>query len=238
MISLSSLTSRIVPATTPAPQTWSSSPATTSPTPATSRGSSRFPACVLLSGNHVRHVINRNDLVGRSPGSTASRPATPRMPVTCWSPPGTETDDAAQRRARDRLARPARDANTLALLDYGFGTSALHAGAAGRCWPGPRSRTGRASTRALIAGPAFTRVLPARRPASRSSSRRPASSPGRCPATRLGTAVVLVDGRPSPRIPLVLARRCPRSARYHRGPVHHQAADVAADRRRRRRRSR
>ena len=84
-----------------------------------------------------------------SSGSTASRPGTPPAPATCSSPRARGRDDAAERGARDRASIPARDANTLALLDWGY--RQLPPGHAGEGRPGVgtayRSPTVRGSAR-------------------------------------------------------------------------------------------
>ena len=104
-----------------------------------------------------------------------------------------------------------RDANTLALLDYGFAN--FHLVDAGPRRPGagpadgprpPGSSTPRSSPRGR------SRVSSRPRTGCTWRSWRRLSSTARCGAARrLGVAIVLADGRPVARIPLLLAKALP-----------------------------
>ena len=178
-----------------------------------SRASVALPRAVLRTGNYVRYVVNRNDLVGRVPVDQRRQ-------------------DRPHRRRRLRAGRlrarrggmtllsavlgtaseAARDANTLALLDYGFANFRLaHPGRAPAQRPGPADRQGPAAARApsLIAARGVhargsasgtsacgsTCVpAPADRPAAARTRRRHGRGAGRRPPDRRASRCVLAHG--------------------------------------------
>jgi len=169
-----------------------------------------LPDAVLLSGNHVRHVVNRNDLVGRVPWIDGVKTGHTADAGYVLVASGHRDGMTLISAVLGTSSVAARDANTLALLDYGFGSFRLskpvRAGSV-LARPTVRDRPGRHA--ALIAGAAFTRVLPrSARLEVRVQAPRQLTGPLPRHAT-LGTAVVLVNGRPVARIPLLLARALP-----------------------------
>jgi D-alanyl-D-alanine carboxypeptidase (penicillin-binding protein 5/6) len=167
-------------------------------------------SAVLRSGNHVRVVANRNVLVGRVPwidgvktGHTADAgyvlvAAGHRDGMTLVSAVLGTTSEAG------------RDANTLALLDYGFANfhrvTPLKAGQV-LARPAVRDRPG--ITAAVIAANGFSRVRPRK---ERIRIRVQVSSQLAGPLRRhadVGTATVLANGRPIAHIRLLLARALP-----------------------------
>ncbi len=172
------------------------------------------PSAVLRTGSHVRYVVNRNDLVGRYPVDQRreDRPhERGRIRPGRLRPP--RRDDPAVGGARHRQRVRARDANTLALLDYGYRTfSLVRAVRAGEVLARPtvRYRSG-VRRRASWPPPASTRVVArtGRRSGSASSGPPPAQPAPSAPAPRTASVTVFVDGRPVARIPLVLAHALP-----------------------------
>jgi serine-type D-Ala-D-Ala carboxypeptidase (penicillin-binding protein 5/6) len=167
-------------------------------------------SAVLRSGDHVRYVVNRNDLVGAVPwidgvktGHTADAgyvlvASGHRHGMTLISAVlGTDSEQA-------------RDDNTMALLDYGFGNfrpvTPVRAGEV-LARPAVRDRPGVHAR--LVAARTFTRVL-ARATRLRTQVQAPDRLTGPLPRGAVsGTALVLADGRPIARIPLVLAQALP-----------------------------
>ena len=128
----------------------------------------------------------------------------------------------------------ARDANTLALLDYGFANfrrvSPLRAGQV-LARPSVRYRPGEHAV--LVAAAGLTRVV-ARRARVQVRVQAPSQLTGPLRRhARLGSAVVLVDGRPVARIPLRPRAGPARGQHTHdRGAVHDPAFDAGAPARR------
>ena len=169
-----------------------------------------LPAAVLRSGNHVRHVINRNDLVGKVPWIDGVKTGHTADAGYVLVASGHRNGMTLVSAVLGTSSEAARDANTLALLDYGFNSFTLlepvRAGSV-LARPAVRDRPGKHA--ALIAGAAFTRVLPrSARLEVRVQAPREVAGPLRR-HTRLGTAVVLVNGRAVARIPLLLAGALP-----------------------------
>jgi len=167
-------------------------------------------SAVLRTGDHLRYVVSTNDLVGRVPWIDGVKTG--------------HTSDAGYvligsgHRAGMRLisavlgasSESARDANTLALLDYGFANFHLVSPVrAGRVLAAPTVRY-RPGVRAdLIAARTFRRIMPR---STRLTLRVevPRQLEGPLPRHALiGTTVVLADGHPIARIPLLLARALP-----------------------------
>ena len=169
-----------------------------------------LPHAVLLSGSHQRYVVNRNDLVAEYPWIDGVKTG--------------HTDDAGyvlvasgHRRGMTLISavlgtssEDARDDNTMALLDYGFANFHLvkpvRAGEV-LARPAVRYRSGRPA--ALVAAGPFTHVV-----GNHDHVRVVVHAPKQLTGplarhARLGTAVVLVDGRPVAHIPLLLAKAVP-----------------------------
>lgn len=169
-----------------------------------------LPRAVLRTGNHVRSVANRNTLVARfrwingvKTGHTSSAgyvliASAHRDGFTLLSAVlGTDSEAA-------------RDANTLALLGYGFHNFRLavpfRAGTV-LAQPTVQDRPGQRAR--LIAATGLSRVIPrGSRLALRVQAPQQLAGPlGR--NSRQGTVVALLDGRPVARIPLLLAQALP-----------------------------
>jgi D-alanyl-D-alanine carboxypeptidase (penicillin-binding protein 5/6) len=169
-----------------------------------------LPRAVLRSGNEVRYVTNRNDLVGEVPWIDGVKTG--------------HTDDAGYvlvasgHRGGMTLisavlgtdSEQSRDANTLAVLEYGYGNfgsqTPVHAGQVLARLP-VKDRPGlRVPVRAARA---FTRVL-SRQTRLRIRVTVPRQLVGPLPGQSVvGDAAVLADGRPIGRIPILLARSLP-----------------------------
>jgi D-alanyl-D-alanine carboxypeptidase (penicillin-binding protein 5/6) len=169
-----------------------------------------LPSEVLHTGNHIRYVVNRNDLVGRvawingvKTGHTAAAgyvliASGHRDGMTLLSAV-LGTSDAAS-----------RDANTLALLDYGFATFHLVTPVRkGSVLARPTIRY-RSGVRAdVIASRTFTQVLP-RSMSVRTIVHAPHQLGGPLAAgSTVGSVVVLGGARVVARIPLTLKRKLP-----------------------------
>ena len=118
---------------------------------------------------------------------------------------------ADQRRARDRLRDSRADANTLALLDYGFANfrvwTPVRAGQV-MARPTVKDRPGLRARRHAARG--FTRVLPRVGPRARQGGRPAPARWARCPPRRWSAPRWSTDGRRVlARIPLVLAQTLP-----------------------------
>jgi D-alanyl-D-alanine carboxypeptidase (penicillin-binding protein 5/6) len=169
-----------------------------------------LPRAVLRSGNQVRDVINRNSLVGRLPWidgvKTGHTAGAGYVLVAAGQRGGMRLIDAVL----GTSSESSRDANALALLDYGFANfrqvSPLRAGRV-LARPTIQYRSGAHAT--LLAATAVTRVIP-RNGVVRLRVSAPRQLTGPLPRHAvLGTATVLVDGRPAARVPLILARALP-----------------------------
>ena len=166
-----------------------------------------LPRAVLHSGNQVREVINRNTLVGRFPWidgvKTGHTAGAGYVLVASGQREGMTLIDAVL----GTSSESARDANALALLDYGFANfrrvSPLRAGEV-LARPTVQYRSGVHAT--LLAASTLSRVIP-RNGIVRLRVSAPRQLTGPLPRHAvLGSATVLVDGRPVARVPLLLAR--------------------------------
>jgi D-alanyl-D-alanine carboxypeptidase (penicillin-binding protein 5/6) len=167
-------------------------------------------SALLRTGSHPRYVVNRNDLVGRyrwingvKTGHTsgagyvlvasAARDGMPLISVVL----GTASAGA-------------RDGNTLALLDYGYGSFRMvHPVQAGQVLARPSVRYRDGTHAALVAATGFSLVV-ARPGRIRLviTAPRELSGPQRARSAH-GSVTVLVDGRPRARIRLLLAHALP-----------------------------
>src|SRR5262249_47021757 len=169
-----------------------------------------LPHAVLRTGSHVRYVVNRNDLV-------ASHPWIDGVKTGHTAGAGYVLVAAAHGNGMRLLSavlgtnsEEARGAHTAGVLDYGF--AKFHIGPPGRAGhvlarPAVRYRSGHPAR--LVAAASFTHVI-GRRARLRVVVHAPHELSGPLPRSkRLGTAVVLVTGRPVARIPLLLAKALP-----------------------------
>jgi D-alanyl-D-alanine carboxypeptidase (penicillin-binding protein 5/6) len=169
-----------------------------------------LPRAVLHSGSHVRYVANRNTLVSEyrwiNGVKTGHTGAAGYVLVASGHRDGMTLLSAVL----GTSSEAARDANTLALLDYGFANfrlvSPVHAGEV-LARPLVRYRPGERA--ALVAATGLTRVL-ARRAGVQIQVQAPSQLTGPLRRhARLGTADVLVSGRRVAQIPLLLGRALP-----------------------------
>jgi serine-type D-Ala-D-Ala carboxypeptidase (penicillin-binding protein 5/6) len=169
-----------------------------------------LPHAVLHSGNYPRSVVNRNDLVaeyrwinGVKTGHTSDAgyvlvASGHRDGMTLISAVLGTTSEAS------------RDANTLALLDYGFANFRLaHLVKPGQTLAAPPVHEQPGKHAALVAASGVTDVI-ARTAHVRIRADAPHELSGPMPqGARLGSATVFVDGRPVATVPLVLAQAVP-----------------------------
>jgi D-alanyl-D-alanine carboxypeptidase (penicillin-binding protein 5/6) len=168
------------------------------------------PSALLRSGNHPRFVTNRNTLVGRVPWINGVK--TGHTSAAGYVLVGSGTRDGMTLISAV-LGTPdasARDADTLAVLDYGFAafrlTKLLTAGTVLARLP-VRDQPNRHA--AVIAAQTITQVVPrSARVSTRLELTRPLKGPLRRHAV-VGRVVVLVGGRAVARVPLLLASAVP-----------------------------
>ncbi|MDQ6836733.1 MAG: hypothetical protein M3016_11160 [Actinomycetota bacterium] len=164
----------------------------------------------LHSGNQVRYVLNRNDLVRRygwihgvKTGHTA---AAGYVLVASGHRSGMTLISAVL----GTSSEASRDANALALLDYGFGHYRLAAAVrVGQVLARPTVRYRDREHASLVAASTLRRVL-TRGSTVRVRVHAPAQLTGPLPRHAVeGRVVVLVNGRPVARVPLLLAKALP-----------------------------
>ncbi len=174
------------------------------------RSCRRARSAVLQSGDHVRYVVNRNDLVGEVPWINGVKTGHTAGAGYVLVASGHRDGMTLVSAVLGTASEGERDANTMALLDYGFTNfhqvtpvvaGRVLARSAVRDRPGFKRRRD-------CRGDLHARPRP---PCSRAGSvQMPAQLVG--PLRRhaqVGTAVVLADGRPIARVPLLLARALP-----------------------------
>ncbi len=169
-----------------------------------------LPHAVLRSGAHVRYVVNRNDLVAEHPWIDGVKTGHTADAGYVLVASGHRRGMTLISAVLGTSSEASRDANTIALLDYGFANFHLvkpvRAGEV-LARPAVRYRSGRPAT--LIAAAPFTRVVD-----DHAHVRVVVHAPHQLTGplargARLGTAVVLVDGRPVAHVPLRLASALP-----------------------------
>jgi D-alanyl-D-alanine carboxypeptidase (penicillin-binding protein 5/6) len=165
---------------------------------------------VLRSGNYVRAVVNRNDLVGRVPWIDGVKTGHTGQAGYVLVASGHRSGMALISAVLGTGSAQERDSSTLAVLDYGFAEfrmwTPVRAGEV-LARPGVRDRPG--VHPAVIAAQTFTRAL-ARQAQVRTRielSRRLIGPLARHAV--VGTAVVFDGRRPIARVPLLLARALP-----------------------------
>ncbi|HEY2005365.1 MAG TPA: hypothetical protein VGG87_02885, partial [Solirubrobacteraceae bacterium] len=169
-----------------------------------------LPRAVLRSGNQVRDVINRNDLVSRFPWidgvKTGHTAAAGYVLVASGRRHGMGLIDAVL----GTSSEASRDDNALALLDYGFGSfEAITPVRAGAVLARPTIQYRSGEHAALVAATNVQRVIP-RHGVVRVKVTAPHRLTGPLPRHAvLGQATVLVNGRVEARIELILARALP-----------------------------
>jgi D-alanyl-D-alanine carboxypeptidase (penicillin-binding protein 5/6) len=169
-----------------------------------------LPSATLHSGNYVRHVVNRNDLVGRFPWISGVKTGHTLDAGYVLVGSGHREGMTLISAVIGTSSEAARDTNTLALLNYGFRNFKLVEPVR------PEQVLARLPVHdrpglhaALVTETGFTRVVP-RRAHIKLGVWAPPQLAGPLPAHKvLGTAVVWEDGRPIARIPLLLAQALP-----------------------------
>ena len=167
-------------------------------------------SAVLRSGGHVRYVVNRNDLVGEVPWINGIKTGHTADAGYVLVASGHRDGMTLISAVLGTASEGERDANTLALLDYGFQNfHQVTPVVAGHVMARPTVRDRPGVRAAVVAGATFTRVL-ARHDRVRVVVRVPSQLVGPLrQRAEVGTAVVLADGRPVARVPLLLAQALP-----------------------------
>jgi serine-type D-Ala-D-Ala carboxypeptidase (penicillin-binding protein 5/6) len=165
---------------------------------------------VLHSGSHPRFLVNRNDLVGRVPWIHGVKTGHTSGAGYVLVASGTRGGMTLLSAVLGTSSEATRDANTLALLGYGFANyrlvSPVRQGAV-MARPAIRDRPGVRAV--LIAANSFTRVVEKSATVRvRVNVPRQIAGPLRRHAV-VGTAVVFVGRTVLARVPLLLARRLP-----------------------------
>jgi serine-type D-Ala-D-Ala carboxypeptidase (penicillin-binding protein 5/6) len=169
-----------------------------------------LPSAVLRTGNHVRFVLSTNDLVGKVPWINGVKTGHTLDAGYVLVGSGHKDGMTLISAVLGTSSESARDANTLALLSYGFATFHLvTAVRAGSIWATPSVRY-RAGVRAdVIAANTFRQVVSrSTRLTTRVEVPHQLAGPLRSHAI-VGVLLVLADGRTMARIPLLLASPLP-----------------------------
>jgi D-alanyl-D-alanine carboxypeptidase (penicillin-binding protein 5/6) len=169
-----------------------------------------LPHAVLRSGSHVRYVVNRNDLVGAVPWINGVKTGHTSGAGYVLVASGHRNGMTLISAVLGTSSEQSRDANTLALLNYGFANFRLVQPVKnGQVLARPTVRYRPGERAALIASRAFERVVP-----NRARVQIHVEAPGQLTGplrshADLGTAVVMVGRRQVARIPLLLAQALP-----------------------------
>jgi serine-type D-Ala-D-Ala carboxypeptidase (penicillin-binding protein 5/6) len=169
-----------------------------------------LPHAVLHTGDHTRSVANRNDLVGAVPWINGVKTGHTSGAGYVLVASGRRDGMTLLSAVLGTSSESARDANTLALLDYGFANfrlaTPIHAGSL-LARPLVRDRSG--ARAAVIAASTFSRVMPrTTRLTTRVEVPRRLAGPLERHAV-VGHVLVLANGRTIARIPLLLAHALP-----------------------------
>jgi D-alanyl-D-alanine carboxypeptidase (penicillin-binding protein 5/6) len=169
-----------------------------------------LPSAVLLTGSHVRRVVSTDDLVGRVPWITGVKTGHTLDAGYVLIGSGHKDGMTLLSAVLGTSSESARDANTLALLDYGFAHFHLVTPVrAGRVLAKPTVRYRPGTVADVVASRTFKRVLPR---STRLTIRVEVPHELAGPLARhavVGTALVRADGRVIDRIPLRLAEALP-----------------------------
>lgn len=168
------------------------------------------PGAVLHSGNYTRHIINLNDLVGRVPWITGVKTGHTLQAGYVLVGSGTQNGMTLISAVLGTPSAAARDATTLAIQRYGFRSFRLvHPVRAGEVFARsavrgrPRLHARAIATRELTSVIGHDAVVSTEALVPRTLKGPLARG------TRIGTLLVLADGRVFGRIPLVLAAAVP-----------------------------
>jgi D-alanyl-D-alanine carboxypeptidase (penicillin-binding protein 5/6) len=167
-----------------------------------------LPHAVLHSGNHVRYVVNRNDLVGRVAWINGVKTGHTNDAGYVLVGSGAQHGLTLLSAVLGTDSESSRDSNTLTLLDYGFANfhlvTPVKAGAV-LARPTVKDRPGFHAK--VIAGATFTRVVP-KDAVVRTRVQLPDQLAG--PLKRhavVGAVLVLAGSKTIARIPLLLSQR-------------------------------
>jgi D-alanyl-D-alanine carboxypeptidase (penicillin-binding protein 5/6) len=165
---------------------------------------------VLYSGNQVRYVLNRNTLVGRYPWVNGVKTGHTAAAGYVLVASGERNGMRLIAAVLGTSSEASRDANALAALDYGFaGFRQIVPVRARQVLARPTVQYRPGEHAALVAATGLERVVP-RGSAVRIRVSAPGQLTGPLPRNAvLGSATLLVGGRPEARIPLVLAKALP-----------------------------
>jgi D-alanyl-D-alanine carboxypeptidase (penicillin-binding protein 5/6) len=168
------------------------------------------PRAVLRTGNHVRVVVNRNDLVGRYSWVNGVKTGHTLDAGYVLVASGTRNGMTLIGVVLGTPSESARDAAALALLNFGFADFGLRTPVrAGQLLARPLIKGEPGRRARLFAASTYTHVFP-RSARVRVRIHAPAQLVGPLPAHKIvGTAVVLANGRVQARIPLRLESAVP-----------------------------
>jgi D-alanyl-D-alanine carboxypeptidase (penicillin-binding protein 5/6) len=168
------------------------------------------PHAVLRTGNHSRSVNNRNDLVGRYSWVKGVKTGHTSQAGYVLVGLGERHGMRLLSAVLGTASESARDANTLALLDYGFSNFRLFKPVVqGQVLARPTVKDSPGKHAVVVAGQTFKQVL-ARDSHLKLIVKVPHQLAGPLPArTVVGTVTVFAGNRALARIPLLLARRLP-----------------------------
>jgi serine-type D-Ala-D-Ala carboxypeptidase (penicillin-binding protein 5/6) len=168
------------------------------------------PHAVLRTGNHPRSVNNRNDLVGRYSWVKGVKTGHTSQAGYVLVGLGERHGMRLLSAVLGTSSESSRDANTLALLDYGFSNFRLFKPVVqGEVLARPTVKDSPGKHAVVVAGQSFKQVL-ARGSRVKLVVKVPHQLAGPLAArTVVGTVTLFAAGRPLARIPLLLARRLP-----------------------------
>jgi D-alanyl-D-alanine carboxypeptidase (penicillin-binding protein 5/6) len=169
-----------------------------------------LPRAVLFSGSHVRVLTNENDLVGRVWWITGVKSGHTQDAGYVLVASGTRDGMTLISAVLGTASKPARDANTLALLDYGFANFTLRKPIVAGAVVARAPVSGAAGKYAeLVAARSFASVFPRSvRVHTRAKVPRTLTGPLRRHAV-VGTLLVFAGAQTVARIPLLLAHAVP-----------------------------
>ncbi len=184
-----------------------------------------LPRATLYSGDHVRTVVNRNDLVGRYPWIDGVKTGHTLDAGYVLVASGHRGGMALISAVLGTDSETSRDANTLALLNYGSNFRVWTPVRKGQLMSQPTVKDQPDLHPTVTAAAGYTRILPRSAPVH-VDVRVPRQLIGPVPAQAVvGTATVTDGRRVLARIPLVLSRRVPalsgltRATRFVTKPV-------------------
>lgn len=169
------------------------------------------PSAVLRTGDHVRHVINLNDLVARVPWINGVKTGHTLAAGYVLVVSGTRHGMTLVGAVLGTSSEAARDAAALSLLEYGFATFAPRTPVRAGTVIATRPVLNQPHTHVkLIAASTYRHVFP-RAARIRTQVRVPAELAGPLPErTVVGSVAVLANGRDVASVPLELAQALPR----------------------------